>query len=157
MIWFRSYLNCLVVFPTSENVDVHSFISCLTTCNVGDMGSIPELGRSPGEANGCPLQYSGQEHSIHCGPWNSPDHSPDPMEFSRPHGSWNSPDQNTGVGSLFLLQGIFPTQRLNPGLPHCRWILYQLNHKWSSLKYLAEVTWWGLKKHGLMAGRGMNR
>jgi len=44
---------------------------------------------------------------------------------------WNSPDQNTGVGSLSLLQGIFPTQRLNPGLPHCRLILYQLSHKGS--------------------------
>ena len=36
---------------------------------------------------------------------------------------------NTGVGSLFLLQGIFPTQGLHPCLPHCRWILYQLSHK----------------------------
>ena len=47
-----------------------------------------------------------------------------------PHGlysPWNSPSQNTGVGSLSLLQGIFPTQGLNPGLPHCRWILYQLS------------------------------
>ena len=42
---------------------------------------------------------------------------------------WNSPGQNTGVGSLSLLQGIFPTQGLNPGLLHCRWILYQLSHK----------------------------
>ena len=42
---------------------------------------------------------------------------------------WNSPGQNTGVGSLSLLQGIFPTQRSNPGILHCRWILYQLNHK----------------------------
>ena len=55
-----------------------------------------------------------------------------------PHGlyiysSWNSPGQNTGVGSLSLLQGIFPTQGLNPGLPHCRWILYQLSHKASNL------------------------
>ena len=33
---------------------------------------------------------------------------------------WHSPGQNTGVGSLSLLQGIFPTQGLNPGLPHCR-------------------------------------
>ena len=44
------------------------------------------------------------------------------MEFS---------GQNPGMGSHFLLQGIFPTQRSNPGLPHCRWILYQLNHKGS--------------------------
>ena len=68
---------------------------------------------------------------------------------------WNSPGQNTGVGSLsllqgisrllspspgilqakilewvaVLLQGIFPTQGLNPGLPHRRWILYQLSHQ----------------------------
>ena len=42
---------------------------------------------------------------------------------------WNSPDQNTRVGSLSLLQGIFPTQGLNPGLPHCRWILYQLSYQ----------------------------
>ena len=44
---------------------------------------------------------------------------------------WNSPGQNTGVGSLSLLQGIFPTQGLNPGLPQCRRILYQLSHKGS--------------------------
>ena len=42
------------------------------------------------------------------------------------YGSWNSPGQNTGVGSCSLLQGIFPTQGLNPGFPHCRQILYQL-------------------------------
>ena len=35
------------------------------------------------------------------------------------------------MGSLSLLQEIFPTQGLNPGLPHCRWILYQLSHKGS--------------------------
>ena len=43
----------------------------------------------------------------------------DPMDYS--------PGQSTGVGSLSLLQGICPTQRSNPGLPHCRWILYQLS------------------------------
>ena len=37
--------------------------------------------------------------------------------------------QYTGVGSLSLLQGIFATQGLNPGLQHCRQILYQLNHQ----------------------------
>ena len=50
----------------------------------------------------------------------------------RPHGlhsPWNSPGNNTGVGSLSLLQGIFPTQGSNPGLPHCRWTVYQLSHK----------------------------
>ena len=38
---------------------------------------------------------------------------------------WNSPGQNTGVGSLSLLQGTSPTQGSNSGLTHCRWILYQ--------------------------------
>ena len=54
--------------------------------------------------------------------------------------------QNTGVGSLSLLQGIFPTQGLNPGLPHCRQILYQLSHKrspriweWGSLSLLQGI------------------
>ena len=46
-----------------------------------------------------------------CDPWNSP---------------WNSPGQNIGVGSLSLLQWIFPTQRSNPGLSHC-------SHKFSSV------------------------
>ena len=44
---------------------------------------------------------------------------------------WNAPGQNTGVGSLSILQGIFPTQGLNPDLLHCRQILYQLSHKGS--------------------------
>ena len=44
---------------------------------------------------------------------------------------WNSADQNTGVGSLSLLQGIFSIQGSNPGLPHCRQILYQLSHQGS--------------------------
>ena len=43
----------------------------------------------------------------------------------------NSPGQNTGLDSLSLLQGIFPTQGSNPGLPYCRQILYQLSHKGS--------------------------
>ena len=47
------------------------------------------------------------------------------------YSTWNSPGQNTGMGNLSLLQGIFPTQGSNPDLPHCRWILYQLSHKGS--------------------------
>ena len=50
----------------------------------------------------------------------------------RPHrlySPWNSPGHNTGVGSLALLQGIFPTQGSNPGLPHCKHIFYQLSHQ----------------------------
>ena len=50
----------------------------------------------------------------------------------QPHGlysPWNSPGQNTRVGSFSLLQGLFANQGWNPGLPHCRRILYQLSHK----------------------------
>ena len=52
----------------------------------------------------------------------------DPMGLYSPR---NSLGQNTGMGNLSLLQGIFPTQGLKPGMPHCRWILYQLSHKGS--------------------------
>ena len=44
---------------------------------------------------------------------------------------WNSPGQINAVGSLSILQGIFPTQGSNPGLLHCRWVLYQLGHQGS--------------------------
>ena len=40
---------------------------------------------------------------------------------------WDFPGKNTGVGCHFLLQGIFPTQGLNPGLPHSRQMLYHLS------------------------------
>ena len=50
----------------------------------------------------------------------------------RPHelySSWNSSGQNTGVGSLSHLQGLLPIQGSNPGLLHCRQILYCLSHQ----------------------------
>ena len=59
----------------------------------------------------------------------------------QPHGlysPWNSPGQNTGVGNLSFLQGIFPTQWSNPGRPHCRWILYQLSHREASIVRLVQ-------------------
>ena len=47
---------------------------------------------------------------------------------------------NTGVGSLSLLQGIFPTQELNRALPHCRQILYQLSYQGSPITYFFKNT-----------------
>ena len=50
----------------------------------------------------------------------------------RPHGlysPWNSPGQNTEVGSLSLLQGIFPTQKSNPSLLHCQVSSLPLSHQ----------------------------
>ena len=72
----------------------------------------------------------------------------------RPHGLyslWNSPGQSTGVGSLFLLQGFFPTQGSNPGLPHCRLILYQLSCQgsprildWIACQFSSRSSWPGI-------------
>ena len=62
----------------------------------------------------------------------------DPMDCSPPgssvHGDF--PGKNTGVGSLSLLQRIFPTQGLNPGLSHCRRILYCLNQQESPFRWI---------------------
>ena len=64
-----------------------------------------------------------------------------PMNCSPPdspvHG--DSPGKNTGVGCHALLQGIFPTQGSNPGVPHCRCIIYHLSHQKSPriLKWVA--------------------
>ena len=57
----------------------------------------------------------------------------DSMDYSLPGSSvhGDSPGNNTGVGYHALLQGIFPTQGLNPGLLHCRQILYNLSHQGS--------------------------
>ena len=48
---------------------------------------------------------------------------------------WNSPGQNTGVGTLTYLQGIFPTQVLDPDLTHCRQIVYQLSYQGSPFEF----------------------
>ena len=53
----------------------------------------------------------------------------DSLQYHGLYSSWNSPGQNTGVGNRSLLQGIFPTQGSNPGLPHCRQILYKLSYQ----------------------------
>ena len=64
-------------------------------------------------------EWVSESHSVVC---NS-------LQSHRLYSPCNSPGQHTGVGSLSLLQGIFPTQGSNPGLPHWRRILYQLSHK----------------------------
>ena len=57
-------------------------------------------------------------------PWTIAYQDPPSMGFSR---------QSAGVDCHFLLQGIFPTQELNPGLPHCRQTLYRLSHQGSKM------------------------
>ena len=62
----------------------------------------------------------------------------DPMDCSPPgfsiHGIFQA--QVPGVGCHFLLQRIFPTQGLNPGLPRCRQMLYHLSHQGILMKYV---------------------
>ena len=116
--------------------------------NAGDireMGSIPWLGRSLEERNGNPLQYSCLEYRMERGAWWAIDRvlclvAPscptlcNPVDCSLPGSSviGDYPGKNTRVGRHALLQGIFPTQGLNRGLPHCRQTLYPLSHKRSS-------------------------
>ena len=56
----------------------------------------------------------------------------DSLQPHRIYSPWNSPGQDIGVGSLSLLQGIFPTQELNQSLVHYRQILYQLSYQGSN-------------------------
>ena len=80
-----------------------SWVGKESTCNAGDPGSIPGSERSTGEGQGILVFLPGESH----GQRSLSGYSP-----------WNSPGQNTAVGSISLLQGVFPTQGLNPGLPH---------------------------------------
>ena len=77
----------------------------------------------------------------------------------QPHGLYsprNSPDQNTGVGRLSLLQGNFPTQGSNPGLPHYKRILYQLSHKGTPSNLYWELIVFKIGFHQGDVGCGIN-
>ena len=128
-----------------------------SSCNVEDLGLIPGLRRSPGAGHGNPFQYSYLENphgQRSLGSYSSWGHkesdTPETFTFyklclvtqyrptlcvhmdcsssgSSVHG--DSPGKKTGMGCHTLLQGIFPTQGSNPGLLHCRQILYWLSHQ----------------------------
>ena len=91
-------------------------------------------------------------HGLYISPWNSPGQNTLVGRLSLLQGNLPNPEieprspalqadslaaeipgkpKNTGVGSLSLLQVIFPPQGSNPGLLHCRWIIYQLSHQGS--------------------------
>ena len=107
--WGREELD------TTERLHFHFSLSCI------------------GEGDGNPLQCSCLENPRDGGAWWAAVYGVaqsrtrlkrlSSSSSSRLYSPWNSPGQNTGVGSLSLLQGIFPTQGSNPGLPHCRRIL----------------------------------
>ena len=112
-----------------------------------DIGSIPGLERFPRGGNGNPLQYSCLENPMDRGAWRATVHGVTKSQtwlklfsahahkimqsISPTYNQGNEGRVVTGVGCHFLLQEIFPTQGLNPGLPHCRQTLYCLSHQGS--------------------------
>ena len=113
----------------------------------------PEPSASESES-GSVMSNSLRPHGLHS-PWNSPGQNTGVDSHSLLQGNLPNPEieprspalkadslpaepqgkpKNTGVGSLSLLQWIFPTQGLNQGLLYCRWILYQLSYcLWESV------------------------
>ena len=75
-----------------------------------------------------PLKESESEAAQSC-----PTLRPRGLQPTRLLGPWDSPGKSTGVRCHLLLQGIFPTHRLNPGLPRCRQTLYRLSHQGSPM------------------------
>ena len=59
-------INGLFLFALCHKGFPDSSVGKESACNEGDLGSIPGLGRSPGEGKGYPLQYSGLENSMNC-------------------------------------------------------------------------------------------
>ena len=100
-----------------------------SACNVRDLGLIPGSGRSPGEGNGSPLQYSCLENSLDRGTiglqsvrFNS-FVTPQTVTCQVPL-CMGFPNKTSKVGSHSLLQEIFLTHGSHPHLLHCRQILY---------------------------------
>ena len=73
---------------------------------------------------------------------------PHGLQPSRLLCSWDFPGKDTGVGSPSFLQGIFPAQESNLGLPHCRWIFYQLSHEGSPWDHHRCSKFGGFKTRG---------
>ena len=102
-------------------------MKCCWKSNEGKLGKHPRFGRKDFKMKGFPLPdieaYYKATISESCSFVSN---------SLWPHGlyrQWDSPGQNAGVGSHSLLRGILTTQGSNPGLPHCRQILYQLSHQ----------------------------
>ena len=91
-----------------------------SACNAGEEGSVPGSGRSSAEKNKNPLQKVkvAQSCPTLC----------HPIDYTV-HGTLQA--RILEWVDFPFSGGIFPTQRSNPGLPHCRQILYQLSHKGS--------------------------
>ena len=117
-----------------------SLQSCPTLCDPMDCTGSSVHGDSAGKNTSLPCPLPGDLPNPGIKP-----RSPALQADSLPSEPLGKP-KNTGVGSLSLLQWIFPTQELNQGLLHCRWILYQLNYQ-GSLHFLGlgSILGWELR------------
>ena len=121
----RTASSCVQVFPESALPREESWSSL---AQLGcPLWTGPVL--SPSQSTCLLWSFPGESHSVES-------YSVTPLIYS----PWNSPGQNSEMDSHSLLQGIFPNQGSNPGLPHCRWILYQLSHQ-GSLRILGQVAY----------------
>ena len=85
---YKYYQNEFMGFPGGSDVQV-------SACNAGDLGSIPRLGRSPGEGKGYPLQYSGLKT-----PWTKVRHDSNLHSLSFGNTLWPGPDYFTYIISF---------------------------------------------------------
>ena len=131
MYYTHQFFFSLIIFSLINYVYVHakSLQSCLTLCEPIDCSP-------PGPSwHLCPWGLQPPWSGLPCPPPGYlPNPGTEPMSLTCPTlartiQSMEFSGHNTGVGSLSLLQGIFPTQGSNTGLPDCRQILYQLSHK----------------------------
>ena len=126
--------------PKKKGGIIRSMLCCLVLYRSAVSDSLRPHGLQPAR-HLCPWGFSRQEDwsGLSCpSPGDLPNPgikpgSPTLQADSLPTEPPGKP-KNTGVGSLSLLQGIFPTQKLNQGLLHCRRILYQLSYQGSPHK-----------------------
>ena len=124
----------------------HSSVLAWRTPGTGESGGLPSLGLHRVGHDWSNLAAAAAVHDRHQSIISFPIMSCESHSVAsdslRPHGlrsPCNSPGQDTRVGGLSLLQGIFPTQGSNPSLPHCRQVLYQLSHKGSPIFFLTQA------------------
>ena len=101
--------------------------------------------REGGDKAGSFLTHTGEEQRSWQVQWKSENHS-DSLWPHGPYSPWNAPGQNNGVGSHSLLQGIFPTQRSNPGPLDCTQILCHLSHQRSPVRSSKGLGYWDHSK-----------
>ena len=110
--------NLYQVLKTTENWQKGILFQYVKMNTIHLNAPLRERSEFPCIHRGCVSSSESESHSV-------------VSDSLRPHGlsPLNYPGKNTAMGRLSLLQGMFPNQGSNPGLPLCRWILYQLSHR----------------------------